>query len=319
MSESVQPAMARLVFGKLTEAWKGEATDFTPLLAQQVDALGDAIGVDLTSIGQSEVSTAGGRRIDILGTGLDGSEFVIENQYGRADHDHLTRGLAYAVARHARGLVVVAEEHRDEFRALAQYLNEMAEHDADRGVSVWLVEAKAVQIAGSPWAPLFTAVVEPNAFTANVEQAKQSEAPLQSLDEFWESFDSDSTLSAAREVVGAWATAGYRRRLGPNHIVLQAKGPSKNGLRTVVAIYSDGRILVPFSSYAGENSGISIDPLTTNEFRSAADALFGFTGSERQARTTPGWLAPANAHHLLQFCTRVAEAYKAALESEPTG
>src|SRR5947207_902557 len=113
--------MARLRFGRLSEAWKGEASDFTPLLAEQLDALGATIGVDLTSIGESEVQTQGGRRIDIAAQGEDGSEFVIE-KYGRADHDHLTRGLAYAVARRARGLVVVAEEHRDEFRAVAQYL-----------------------------------------------------------------------------------------------------------------------------------------------------------------------------------------------------
>jgi hypothetical protein len=85
-------------------------------LAEQLDAVGSAIGVDIASLGQSEVQTAGGRRIDIVAQGADGSEFVIENQYGRADHDHLTRGLAYAVARRARRLVIVAEEHRDEFR-----------------------------------------------------------------------------------------------------------------------------------------------------------------------------------------------------------
>lgn len=27
---------------------------------------------------------------------------MVENQYGRADHDHLTRGLVYTVARQAR-------------------------------------------------------------------------------------------------------------------------------------------------------------------------------------------------------------------------
>ena len=118
--------MARLRFGRLTEAWRGEAADFTPLLADQIDAVGAAIGVDLASLGETEVQTTGGRRIDIVARGEDGSEFVIENQYGRADHDHLTRGLAYAVARRARGLVVVAEQHRDEFRAVAQYLNERA-------------------------------------------------------------------------------------------------------------------------------------------------------------------------------------------------
>jgi len=63
----------------------------------------------------------------------DGRKFVIENQYGRGDHDHLTRGLAYAVARRSRGLVVVAEEHRDEFRAVAQYLKDLAEQDPERG------------------------------------------------------------------------------------------------------------------------------------------------------------------------------------------
>jgi hypothetical protein len=72
--------MARLRFGRLSEAWQGEASDFTPLLAGQLDALGSEIGVDLVSIGQAEVGTAGGRRIDIVAENSEGSEFVIENQ-----------------------------------------------------------------------------------------------------------------------------------------------------------------------------------------------------------------------------------------------
>jgi hypothetical protein len=65
--------MARLVFGRLTKAWQGEASDFTPLLAEQIDQVGAAIGVDLASVGESEVPTAGGRRIDIVAEGEDGS------------------------------------------------------------------------------------------------------------------------------------------------------------------------------------------------------------------------------------------------------
>lgn len=309
--------MARLHFGRLTDAWKGEAADFTPLLAEQIDAIGSAIGVDLASLGESEVPTTGGRRIDIVAQGDDGSEFVIENQYGRADHDHLTRGLAYAVARRARGLVVIAEEHRDEFRAVAQYLNDLAEHDVERGIAVWLVEAKAVRIEGSPWAPLFTAVVEPNAFTANVELAKQDETPG-SLGEFWDQFKDPSIRSAAETVLSQWLKDGYRRRLGPNHVVLEAAGPSKNGVRTVVAVYSDGRVMVPFGSYAGQNSGIAIDTLTDDDFRSKADALFGFDGSETMARTVPGWLGPDRVEPLLQFCLEVANAYEAALNADVT-
>lgn len=306
--------MARLQFGKLSEAWMGEASDFTPLLAEQLDAIGAEIGVDLASVGESEVLTAGGRRIDIVAQGEDGSEFVVENQYGRADHDHLTRGLAYAVARRARGLVVVAEEHRDEFRAVAEYLNDLAELDPDRGIAVWLVEAKAVRIGDSPWAPLFTTVVEPNVFTATVEQAKQAAGPLKTLDEFWATFDDPSVLEGTRHVVHGWAKAGHKRRLGPNHIVLEARGPSSNGYRTVVALYGDGKVMVPFGSYAGQNSGIPIDSLTTTEFSSGADSLFGFNGSERQARTLPGWVTPVTAPQLLQFCLQIAKAYAVALD-----
>lgn len=305
--------MARLMFGRLTEAWKGEAADFTPLLAEQLDMIGAEIGVDLASIGQSEVLTAGGRRIDIVAQGEDGSEFVIENQYGRADHDHLTRGLAYAVARRARGLIVVAEEHRDEFRAVAQYLNELAELDPERGVAVWLVEARAVRIGESPWAPLFAAVVEPNVFTASVEQAKQTESPLPSLEEFWSTFDSPPTLAATKKVADAWLKEGHRLRLGPNHVVLQAAGPAKSRVRSVILLYANGSVLVPFGSYAGQNSGIPIEPLTTPSFRSHADALFGFNGVERQATTAPGWLTPESAPALLEFSLSIASAYHQAL------
>lgn len=263
---------------------------------------------NFASVGKSEVQTAGGRRIDIVAQGDDGSEFVVENQYGRGDHDHLTRGLAYAVARRARGLIIVAEEHRDEFRAVAQYLNEMAELDPVRGVALWLVEVNAVRIDDSPWAPLFSAVVEPNAFTMTVEQVKRLEA-VGTLGEFYEQFSAPSNAEAAKAVLSRWTDTGHRLRLGPNHVVLEARGPSVSGIRTVVAIYADGRVMVPFSSYAGQNSGIEIEALTRPEFRSRADALFGFSGSERQARTRPGWLTAETVEPLFDFCAQVATAY----------
>lgn len=312
---ATKAGMAKLVFGNLSEAWKGEASDFTPLLAQQLDALGEAIGVDLSSIGETEVPTTGGRRIDIV-TQVDGEgAFVVENQYGTADHDHLTRGLAYAVAAEAKGLVVVAERHRDEFRAVAEYLNGLAEHAPERGIAVWLVEATAVRIENSNWAPLFTAVVKPNQFTASVEQAKQ-DASLKTLDELWNQFTDPTLRSAAQRVVKKWVDAGYKRRLGPNHVVLEARGPSTGGIRTVVAIFNDGQVMVPFGSYAGQNSGIPISSLTTTEFRTAADQLFGFNGTEKLAKTNPGWLTEDRVDSLFEFSRQVADAYADALVAE---
>lgn len=90
--------MGHLRLGCLSEAWKGEASDFTLLLVERLDQLSSAIGAELASAGHSLGSADREvRRIDIVAHGGDGSEFVIEHRYGRADHDRLTRGLAYAV------------------------------------------------------------------------------------------------------------------------------------------------------------------------------------------------------------------------------
>lgn len=60
--------------------------------------------------------------------------------------------------------------------------------------------------------------------------------------------------------------------------------------------------------------GIPIPALMTEEFRSSADRLFGFNGSERQPYTKSGWLTRANADALSDFCQQVATAYAAELE-----
>jgi hypothetical protein len=68
-------------------------------------------------------------------------------------------------------------------------------------------------------------------------------------------------------------------------------------------------VAVPFGSYNGQNSGIPIDALGTTEFRSHADELFSFSGTEIQAKTAQGWLSPESLDSLKEFCTKVADAY----------
>jgi hypothetical protein len=76
------------------------------------------------SLRQIEAQLPGlGRSLDILAERADGHRVAIENQYSAVDHDHLTRGLTYAVGHDAQALVIVAEEHRPEFVAVADYLN----------------------------------------------------------------------------------------------------------------------------------------------------------------------------------------------------
>lgn len=305
-------AMGRLEFGSLRDAWKGEASDFTPLLAEQLDAVGDAIGVNLLAIGQAEVRTTGGRSIDIVAQSAEGPEFVIENQYGRADHDHLTRGLAYAVAREARGLIVVAENHRDEFRAVAQYLNDMAEHDPEHGIAVWLVEAKAARIGDSAWAPLFVTVASPNAFTAQVEEAKQAER-TPSIDEFFDLCETAPIRAALETIVNRWRAMGHRLWRWPNYIALAAIGPAKSGERSVLALYPNGQVAVPFGAYGGQNTGIPIEILSTDIFRERAKTVFGLAGTRSIERTELHWINPVRSEAILSFASEVADAYNEAL------
>lgn len=176
------------------------------------------------------------------------------------------------------------------------------------GISVWLVEVKAVRIGNSEWAPLFTTVVEPNEFvTAVIEDEKKTK--LTSLAEFLAACDTAEIRTTVTDVVQQWDAAGHKRRFGPNYVVLEARGPSKRGMRTVVTLYTDGRVFVPFMSYAGWNSGIPVESLTTEQFRREANGLFGFNGSEQQARTTAGWLEPSRIPHLMAFCFQIADAY----------
>ena len=143
-----------------------------------------------------------------------------------------------------------------------------------------------------------------------MEVAKQAEL-TGTLEDFWQRYGSDDCLAAAKIVLTRWTAAGHRHRVGPgtNYVVLMAAGPSVGGQRTGVAIYPDGHVLVPFGSYGGQNSGIAIDALTTDHFRTKTNPLFGFAGTEKQARTAPGWLTLSTQEAFFAFCDEVAAAY----------
>jgi hypothetical protein len=303
--------MGKLEFGSLKSAWPGEASDFTPLLAQQVDAIGLAIGVELAAIGQIEVPTAGSRRIDILADGEVGTTFVIENQYGALNHDHLTRGLAYAVAAHARGLIVIAEKHRDEFREVAHYLNELCDHDPERGVAVWLVEAKAVRVDGGAWAPLFLPVVSPNEFTAAVTQEQVTVRRRLDRKDFDALFESVERRAAVAELLIEWDNSDRKHRITahPPQVVLESRGPGVGGWRSVIGVYPDGKVAVPLGSYKGLRNGHAIPALATDTFRAKANALFGFDGTEVEAKTQEGWLTEKSLAGLKDFAGEVAGEY----------
>ena len=153
----------------MRQAWRYEDRNFTPWLAENLDELGEALGVSLELQGQ-EVPV-GGRFLDILATErYDGRPVIIENQLEPTDNDHLSRLLIYAAGLDAQKVVWVAQEIVDEHRQVLDWLNQRTGEETQfYGVAVELWK-----IDNSRPAPHFKVVVAPNGWQKSTIAAKQT-------------------------------------------------------------------------------------------------------------------------------------------------
>ncbi len=177
--------LSKLERVSLREAWKHEAGEFTPWLAEteNLNALADALGVSELVLVSTE-HWVGDFKLDILCT--DGDEqVIIENQLDETDHKHLGQILAYAAGVGAKKVVWVAESFRPEHVAALQFLNE----NTTESLGFFGVQIELWRIGGSPLAPKFEVVVKPNDWAKmGREQARavSSASPTKQLQQkFW--------------------------------------------------------------------------------------------------------------------------------------
>ncbi len=163
MADPIAPT-APLEFSPIPikDVWPSEAMDFTPWLADNLQYLTDHLGIGDLDLDGTEVEVPGGRRLDILAVDPDGEKWAIENQYGEADHDHLTRALAYAVGLECRAVIVVAESHRAEFVAVADEWNRYSEAYGNDGIRLFLTVIETGQIGDSVQGFRFRLAASPN-------------------------------------------------------------------------------------------------------------------------------------------------------------
>ena len=152
------------VLGRLTRidarsVWVHEAHDFTPWLRDNIDALGEALGVDIEAI-STEVPV-GDFAVDIVGRTVPAGHIVIiENQLAPTDHGHLGQLLTYAAGSQAALVVWLAPRFRDEHRQALDWLNA---HTSE-GIDFFGVELELLTINDSIPAPHFKLVAQPNAW-----------------------------------------------------------------------------------------------------------------------------------------------------------
>ena len=149
----------------LRSIWPYEDQNFTPWLAEHIEELGDALGLEIEL--ESTEAPVGGFSLDILAreVGRD-RKVIIENQLGETNHSHLGQLLTYAAGYEAGVVVWIAKEFRDEHRAALDLLN----RHTDEEMEFFGVVVELWKIGDSLPAPNFKVVSAPNEWGKQTKQ-----------------------------------------------------------------------------------------------------------------------------------------------------
>jgi len=147
----------RLLDLPLSQAWRNEAQEFTPWLAENIDHLAEAIGVPLELTG-TEVAVESFSADILARNPIDDSVVLIENQLEKTDHTHLGQIMTYLAGLEAQTVIWIAPSFRQPHLSAIRWLNE---HTAE-GFSFFAVRARVVRIGDSPFAPIFEVVEKPD-------------------------------------------------------------------------------------------------------------------------------------------------------------
>jgi len=189
-------ALGKLSRVPLREAWKHEASEFTPWLSQadNLNTLADALGLsELVCVAIEH--WVGTFKLDILCSDGD-DQVIIENQLEETDHKHLGQLLAYAAGVGAKKVIWIADSFRPEHAAALEFLNENTTEE----LAFFGVQVELWRIGDSPLAPKFEVIIKPNdwAKSGRVQaRAAVDASPTKQLQQrFWAALIEKLALSA---------------------------------------------------------------------------------------------------------------------------
>src|SRR6266508_279498 len=151
--------MERLGLGRLERLdlrsfWGEQLPDLTPWFVQNVDLLGQTLGIDITPM-QRDHQVDGS--FNVLGTDALGRPIVIENRLEEADHNQLGELIMHASTLESAVIVWVSPRFDLESRRTLEWLNDRT----DSKVDFFGVELGLVRIGRSLPAPVLDVVVQP--------------------------------------------------------------------------------------------------------------------------------------------------------------
>jgi hypothetical protein len=153
----------------LRSIWKNEAQDFTPWLADNIEELGEALGLEL-EYEDREVSV-GPYSADILARDAGtGKYVVIENQLEKTNHDHLGKCITYSAVLDASAVVWIASDFTEEHKKALDWLND---HTSDE-IAFYGVKLELIKIDNSLPAIQFNIQSIPNEVVRQAVKSKES-------------------------------------------------------------------------------------------------------------------------------------------------
>ena len=162
----------------IREVWRYEDREFTPWLQENIEVLNEILDFKLNSAEREQ--PIGTFSVDLIAEDNSGNPVIIENQFGKTDHDHLGKLLTYLTFIDAKTAIWIAEDPRPEHINTITWLNESS------SASFYLIKVEAVKILDSAPAPLFTLIVGPSDEVKNVGIVKKNLAEKDKLRfEFW--------------------------------------------------------------------------------------------------------------------------------------
>lgn len=173
------PIIRPVRWASLREALPNEAAHFTPWLAQNLYLLAETLGLEELELVRTE-SAVESFRVDVLATGTDASgeeiEVVIENQYGKSDHDHLGKLVTYAAQSHSETERVLGvwltEEPTDAHIAAVEFLNRISTESVG-----WILIAPKLIPSPDGYYIHFEVHAEPNTFLRQAPKATARSVP----------------------------------------------------------------------------------------------------------------------------------------------
>jgi Domain of unknown function (DUF4268) len=169
---SARMEMERLGLGRLERLdlrsfWGEQLPDLTPWFVQNVDLLGQTLGIDITPM-QRELQID--ESFNVLGTDALGRPIIIENRLEQADHNQLGQLIMHASTLESAVIVWVSPRFDQESRRTLEWLNDRT----DSKVDFFGVELGLVRIGRSLPAPVLDVVVQPR----NWRKAGRRQVPL---------------------------------------------------------------------------------------------------------------------------------------------